>query len=181
MCLSRKALEKKSKKSDEWFSSLQYFHCNINNLLISDSFLDTGSEFSVLNNSAIHTLGWKIDEPSNFAIKGNSKHITNSLGWYMNVPVTMKDKEGKTVMIIGNFVRIDNGEPEPMLILGMSNIRKLQGVSEPNKNQFCIKLYGKTYVIPTYSKAPVAKELSKEEQNQVSTDSSSLISEDLKK
>ncbi|RIB03547.1 hypothetical protein C2G38_2049187 [Gigaspora rosea] len=95
--------------------------------------------------------------------------------------VTMKDKEEKTVTVIGNFVRIDNSEPEPMLFLGMSNIRKLQGVSEPNKNQFRIKLHGKTYVISTYSKALVAKEPSKEEQNQVSTDSSSLISKDLKK
>ncbi|KAF0348027.1 hypothetical protein F8M41_015636 [Gigaspora margarita] len=181
MCLSRKALEKESKKSDEWFSSLQYLHCNINDLSIPDSFLNTGSEFGGINDPAIHALGWKIDELSDFSIKGNSKHITDSLGWYTDVPVTMKDKEGKTVTVIGNFVRIDNGEPEPMLFLGISNIRKLQGVSEPNKNQFRIKLHGKTYVIPTYSKAPVAKEPSKEERNQVSTDSSSLISEDLKK
>ncbi|CAG8656890.1 24507_t:CDS:2, partial [Cetraspora pellucida] len=123
----------------------------------------------------------KIDKPSDFAIKGNSKHITDSLGWYTDVPVTMKDKKRKTVTVIGNFVYIDNGKPEPMLFLGMSNIRKLQGVPEPNKNQFYIKLHRKTYVIPTYSKAPVAKEPSKEEQNQVSTDFSSLISEDLKK
>ncbi|KAF0424747.1 hypothetical protein F8M41_006440 [Gigaspora margarita] len=120
------ALEKETKKSDEWFSSLQYLHCNINDLSIPDSFLDTGSEFSGINDPAIHALGWKIDEPSDFAIKGNSKHITDSLGWYTDVPVTMKDKEGKTVTIIGNFVRIDNVEPEPMLFLGMSNIRKLQ-------------------------------------------------------
>ncbi|CAG8683005.1 7441_t:CDS:2 [Cetraspora pellucida] len=106
-----------------------------------------------------------IDEPSDFAIKGNSKHITDSLEWYTDVPVTMKDKEGKTVTVIRNFVHIDNGKPKPMLILGMSNIQKLQGVFEPNKNQFCIKLYRKTYIIPTYSKALVAKEPSKEEQN----------------
>ncbi|KAF0481463.1 hypothetical protein F8M41_023599 [Gigaspora margarita] len=164
MCLSRKALEKESKKSDKWFSSLQYLHCNINDLSIPDSFLDTGSEFGGINDPAIHALGWKIDEPSDFAIKGNSKHITDSLGWYMDMPVTMKDKEGKTVTIIGNFVCIDNGEPELMLFLDMSNIRKLQGVSEPNKNQFRIKFHGKIYVIPTYSKAPVAKDLPKKEQ-----------------
>ena len=102
----------------------------------------------------------------------------------------MKDKEDETITVIGNFVRIDNGEPEPMLFLGISNIRKLQGVPEPNKNQFRIKLHGKTYVIPTYSKAPVAKDLPKEKQKvvpqesfmhdlaQISTDSSSLASED---
>ncbi|KAF0527923.1 hypothetical protein F8M41_013380 [Gigaspora margarita] len=89
----------------------------------------------------------------------------------------MKDKEGKTVTVIGNFVRIDNGEPEPMLFLGMSNIRKLQGVSEPNKNQFRIKLHGKTYVIPTYSKAPVAKKPSKEEQDLLSQTSVNSSSE----
>ena len=63
----------------------------------------------------------------------------------------------------------------------MSNIRKIQGVPEPNKNQFRIKLHGKSYIIPTFSKALVVKDLPKEEQDQVSTDSSSPTSEDLKK
>ncbi|CAG8549849.1 16030_t:CDS:2 [Cetraspora pellucida] len=179
MCLSRKAPEK---ESDKWFSSLQYLNANINDLAISESFLDPGSEFGGINDPAIKALGWKADKPSDFAIKGNSKHITDSLGWYTDVPVTMKDEEGKTVTVIGNFVRIDNGEPEPMLFLGMSNIRKLQGVPEPNKNQFRIKLHGKTYVIPTFSKAPVAKDPPKEEQEQASTDFSSPTGEkDLKK
>ena len=44
-----------------------------------------------------------------------------------------------------------------------------------------MKLHGKTYTIPTYSKAPVAKDPPKEEQNQVFTDSSNPTSEDLKK
>ncbi|PKC53347.1 hypothetical protein RhiirA1_447279 [Rhizophagus irregularis] len=112
--------------------------------------------------------------------QGNSKHITDSLIWYTDVPVTLKDKEDKTVTVIGNFVRIDNGETEPMLFFGMSNIRKVQGVPEPNKNQFRIKLHGKTYIIPTFSKAPVVKDLPRE--NQESANSSNLISkEDLKK
>ena len=182
MCLSRKALEEESKESDEWFSSLQYLNASINDLLISESFLDNGSEFGGINDPAIKALGWKADKPSNFAIKGNSKHITDSLGWYTDVPVTLKDKEDKTVTIIGNFVRIDNGETEPMLFFGMSNIRKLQGVPESNKNQFRIKLHGKVYIIPTFSKASVVKDPPKKEQDQVSTDSSSLTSEkDLKK
>ena len=96
------------------------------------------------------------------------------------MPVTLKDKEDKTVTVIGNFVRIDNGETEPMLFFGMSNIQKVQGVPEPNKNQFRIKLHGKTYIIPTFSKAPVVKDLPKE--NQESANSSNLTSkEDLKK
>ena len=191
MCLSRKAQEEESKESDEWLSSLQYLNANINDLTISESFLDTGSELGGLNDPAIKALGWKADKPSNFAIKGNSKHITDSLGWYTDVPVTLKDKEDKTVTIIGNFVRIDNGETEPMLFFGMSNIRKVQGVPEPNKNQFRIKLHGKAYIIPTFSKSPVVKDLPKEDQesscevplsSQVSVISSSLTSEeDLKK
>ncbi|GET03028.1 hypothetical protein GLOIN_2v1778046 [Rhizophagus clarus] len=115
MCLSRKAQEEESKESDEWLSSLQYLNANINDLTISESFLDTASEFGSINDPAIKALGWKADKPSNFAIKGNSKHITDSLGWYTDVPVTLKDKEDKTVTVIGNFVRIDNGETEPML------------------------------------------------------------------
>src|SRR5260364_308031 len=123
MCLSQKAQNGEYKKSNDWFSSLQYLHCNINDLTISDSFLDPGSEFGGLNDSAINALGWESDRPSNFAIQGNSKHITKSLGWFTDVPISMKDKDNKTVIITGNFARIDNGEPEPMLFLGMSNIR----------------------------------------------------------
>src|SRR5947208_9015818 len=195
MCLSRKAQEKESKESDEWLSSLQYLNANIlwlsslqylnaniNDLTISESFLDPGSKFGGINDPAIKALEWKADKPSNFAIKGNSKHITDSLGWYTDVPITLKDKEDKTVTVIGNFVRIDNGETEPMLFFGMSNIRKVQGVLEPNKNQFRIKLHEKAYIIPTFSKAPVVKDPPKEDQDQASTNSSSLNNdEDLKK
>ena len=107
------------------------------------------------------------------------------------MPVTLKDKEDKTITIIGNFVRIDNGETELMLFFGMSNIRKIQGILELNKNQFHIKLHGKVYIIPTFSKAPVVKDLPKEEQesscevplgSQVLANSSNLTNEeDLKK
>ncbi|PKY62408.1 hypothetical protein RhiirA4_488831 [Rhizophagus irregularis] len=92
MCLSRKAQEEKSKK-DEWFSSLQYLNANIDDLMISNSFLDGGS---------------------------NSKHITESLGWFTDVPVSIKDKDGKSITATGNFTRIDNGEPEPILCLDMT-------------------------------------------------------------
>src|SRR3954447_892980 len=145
MCLSRKAQEEESKESDEWLSSLQYLNANINDLTISESFLDPSSEFSGINDPAIKAFEWKADKPSNFAIKGNSKHITDSLEWYTDVPITLKDKEDKTVTIIGNFIRIDNSETEPILFFGMSNIQKVQGVLESNKNQFHIKLHEKVY------------------------------------
>ena len=70
-------------------------------------------------------LEWKADKLSNFAIKGNSKHITNSLEWYTDVPVTLKDKENKMVTVIGNFVCIDNDKTELILFFGISNIRKV--------------------------------------------------------
>ncbi|CAG8714139.1 9769_t:CDS:2, partial [Acaulospora morrowiae] len=124
MCLSRRDWGNESKKSDEWFSSLQYLHCNINDLSISESFLDPGSEFGSLNDSTINALGWEADNLSNFNIKGSSKHITESLGWFTDVPVSIKDKNGKTVTATGKFTRIDNGEPEPMLCLTW--IRKVQ-------------------------------------------------------
>jgi hypothetical protein len=191
MCLSQKIQEEELKESDEWLLSLQYLNASINDLPISESFLDNGSEFGCMSDPAIKALGWKADKPSNFAIKGSSKHITDSLGWYTDVSVTLKDKEDKTVTVIGNFVRIDNGETESMLFFGMSNIRKVQGVLEPNKNQFRIKLHGKTYIIPTFSKVLVVKDPLKKEQesscevplgSQVSANSSNLTSEeDLKK
>ncbi|RIB01079.1 hypothetical protein C2G38_2051159 [Gigaspora rosea] len=77
MCLSQRTQEK---KSNEWFSSLQYLNTKIDDLTISNSFLDGGSEFGGVNDATIGALGWKADKPSDFAIKGNSKHITKSLG-----------------------------------------------------------------------------------------------------
>ncbi|RHZ76088.1 hypothetical protein Glove_205g40 [Diversispora epigaea] len=168
----------RKEESDEWFSSLQYLNAKIDNISISDSFLDPGSEIEVLNDATVNALGWKADKPSNFDIKGNSKHSTESLGWFMEVPVSIKDKDGKTVTATGNFTCIDNGEPEPMLCLGMSWIRKVQGILDLNKNQFRMKLHGKSYIIPTFSKAPEALDPPKEKQDsspQVFTISSSLI------
>ena len=104
------------------------------------------------------------------------------MGWFTDVPISIKDKDGKTVTATGNFTRIDNGEPEPMLCLGMTWIRKVQGILDPNKNQFRMKLHGKAYIIPTFSKTPEVEDLPKEKQDQASTNSSSPNSEeDLKK
>ncbi|CAG8759129.1 2679_t:CDS:2 [Cetraspora pellucida] len=77
-----------------------------------------------------------IDEPSDFAIKRNSKHITNLLGWYTDVSVILKDKENKTVIIIKNFVCIDNGEPELMLFLApvAKNLPKEEQKIVPQKS-----------------------------------------------
>jgi hypothetical protein len=115
MCLSRKAQEDKSKK-DEWFSSLQYLNASINDLLISESFLDNGSEFDEFNLATAEALGWKVDKPSKFSVKGNSEHISEALGWYTNVAVILKDMEGNPIItIVGNYACVDNGEPKPML------------------------------------------------------------------
>ncbi|CAG8581850.1 3927_t:CDS:10 [Cetraspora pellucida] len=126
----------KISKSDEWFLSLQYLHCNINNLLITNSFLDSMSKFG----------------------GGNSKHIFKSLRWYTDMPISVKDKDAKIVTATGNFACINNDKPEPMLCLGITWIRKVQGIFDPNKNQFQMKLYRKTYTIPTFSKATEVNE-----------------------
>jgi hypothetical protein len=69
-----------------------------------------------------------------------------------------------------------------MLWLGTTGIRKVKGISGPTKNQFRIEDHGKTYIIPTFSKAPVVKDPPKEGQDQTSTNSSNLTNEgDLKK
>ncbi|RIA90204.1 hypothetical protein C1645_823617 [Glomus cerebriforme] len=78
MCLSRKVQKEESKKSDD-------------------------SELDGINDLAIKVLELKADKPSNFAIKDNSKHITDLLEWYTDVPVTLKDKEDKTVTVIKNL------------------------------------------------------------------------------
>ncbi|GBC04948.1 hypothetical protein RclHR1_05970005 [Rhizophagus clarus] len=72
------SLEKES-KSDKWFLSLQYLNAKIDDLTISNSFLDDESEFGTLNDTTINALKWKVNKPSDFAIKGNSKHITETL------------------------------------------------------------------------------------------------------
>ena len=50
------------------------------------------------------------------------------------MPVTLKDKEYKTITVIRNFVYISNSKTELMLFFGMSNIQKVQGILELNKN-----------------------------------------------
>ncbi|CAG8821950.1 20026_t:CDS:2, partial [Gigaspora rosea] len=114
----------------------------------------SASEFWGVNDATINALGWKADKPSDFAIKSNSKNISESLGWYTDVPISVKDKDGKIVTSTGNFARINNGESEPMLCLGMTWIRKVQGILDPNKNQFRMKLHGRSFIIPTFSKTP---------------------------
>ena len=59
MCLSQKAQEEELKKSDEWLSFLQYLIANINDLIISESFLNPSSEFSDINDPVIKVLEWK--------------------------------------------------------------------------------------------------------------------------
>ncbi len=177
MCLSRKTQEEKSKK-DEWFSSLQYLNASINDLPISESFLDNGSEFDGFNLATGEALGWKVDKPSKFAVKGNSDHISEALGWYTNVAVTLNDMKGNPIItIVGNYACVDNGEPNPMLWLGTTGIRKVKGISDLTKNQFRIEDHEKTYIIPTFSKAPVVKDPPKERPH----DSSPTSEDSLKK
>ncbi|GBB95482.1 hypothetical protein RclHR1_25460003 [Rhizophagus clarus] len=181
MCLSQKAQEKQSKK-DEWFSFLQYLNASINDLSISESFLDNTSEFDGFNLATAEALGWKIDKPSKFLVKGNSEYISEALGWYTDVAITLRDEKGKPIVtIIGNYACIDNGEPKPMLWLGVTGIRKVKGISYLTNNRFHIENHEKTYTISIFSKAPVVKDPPKEDQDQVSTDSSSPTSEDFKK
>ncbi|CAG8517178.1 4142_t:CDS:2 [Acaulospora morrowiae] len=113
-------------ESDEWFSSLQYLNVGINDLSISELFLNPGSEFGAMNNAAINALGWKADKLSDFDIKSNFKHIIESLKWFTDMPVSIKNKDSKTVTATGNFTHINNGKPESMLYLGMTWIQKVQ-------------------------------------------------------
>ena len=115
MYLSQKAQEEKSKK-DEWFSSLQYLNASINDLPISESFLDNRSEFDGFNLATAEELEWKVDKTFKFAVKGNSEHISEALEWYTNVAVTLKDMKGNLIItIIGNYACVNNGELKPML------------------------------------------------------------------
>ena len=169
-------------------------NASINNLPISESFLDGASEFDGFNLATAEALGWKVNKLSKFAVKGNSEHISEILGWYTNVAVTLKDMKGNPIItIIGNYACVDNGEPKPMLWLRATGIQKVKGISDPIKNQFRIEDHGKTYIIPTFSKAPVVKDPSKEESetsrlgyafssSQISANSSNpTCEEDLKK
>ncbi|PKC57080.1 hypothetical protein RhiirA1_499142, partial [Rhizophagus irregularis] len=44
---------------------------------------------SGVNDATINALGWKADKPLDFTIKDNSKHITESLRWFTDVPVSI--------------------------------------------------------------------------------------------
>ncbi|RGB24988.1 hypothetical protein C1646_772347 [Rhizophagus diaphanus] len=101
--------------------------------------------FDGFNLATTKEFGWKVDKPSKFAVKGNSKYISKALGWYTNVVITLKDMKGNPIItIIGNYAYVDNED------------------------------HGKTYIISTFSKASVVKDLPKEEQDQTSTNSSNL-------
>ncbi|CAG8603282.1 10656_t:CDS:2, partial [Diversispora eburnea] len=106
-----------SEKTNEWFESLQYLVCYVCDLTIYNTYLNLGSEFNVVNNAFGEALGWKPDLPFDFQYKGNSEHVDKSLGWYTDVLISLKDKEGKTITVTGNFARIDDVEPEPMICL----------------------------------------------------------------
>ncbi|CAG8649353.1 8092_t:CDS:2, partial [Diversispora eburnea] len=108
-----------SEKTNEWFESLQYLVCYVCDLTIYNTYLDLGSEFNAVNNAFGEALGWKPDLPFDFQYKGNSEHVDKSLGWYTDVPISLKDKEGKIITVTGNFARIDDGELKPMICLGM--------------------------------------------------------------
>ncbi len=73
-------------------------------------------------------------------------------------------KGNPIIIIIGNYACVDNGKLKPMLWLGMIGIRKVKGIFDLTKNQFHIEDHGKTYIIPTFSKAPVVKDPPKEDQ-----------------
>ena len=72
-------------------------------------------------------------------------------------------KGNPIITIIRNYACVDNGEPKPMLWLDTTEIRKVKGISDPTKNQFRIENHEKTYIILTFSKAPVVKDLPKED------------------
>ena len=86
-------------------------------------------------------------------------------------------KGNPIITIVGNYACVDNGEPNPMLWLGTTGIRKVKGISDLTKNQFRIEDHGKIYIIPTFSKAPVVKDPPKER----SHDSSPTSENSLKK
>ncbi|GBC10725.1 hypothetical protein RclHR1_09860002 [Rhizophagus clarus] len=107
------------------------------------------SEFDGFNLATAEAFGWKVDKPSKFLVKSNFEYISEALGWYKDVAITLRDEKGKPIVtIIGNYACIDNEN------------------------------HGKTYTIPTFSKAPVVKDLPKEDQDQASTNSSSPNSEE---
>jgi len=64
-----------------------------------------------------------------------------------------------------------------MLWLGTTGIQKVKSISDLTKNQFRIEDHRKTYIIPTFSKALVVKDLPKERPH----DSSSTSEDSLKK
>ncbi|GBB85783.1 hypothetical protein RclHR1_12220006 [Rhizophagus clarus] len=170
-------------ENNNWWTGYEPEDTNINDLSISESFLDNASEFDGFNLATAEALGWKVDKPSKFLVKGNSEYISEALGWYTYVAITLRDEKDKPIVtIIGNYACIDNGKSKPMLWLEATGIRKVKGISDLTNNRFHIENHGKTYTIPTFSKAPVVKDLPKEDQNQASTNSSSPNSEeDLKK
>ncbi|CAG8505780.1 12445_t:CDS:2 [Cetraspora pellucida] len=90
--------------------------------------------------------------------QSEKKNSASEFREYTDVPISVKNKNDKIVTATGNFACINNGKPEPILCLGMTWIRKVQGILDPNKNQFRMKLHRKTYTISTFSKTTEVNE-----------------------
>ncbi|GBC39810.2 hypothetical protein GLOIN_2v1763195 [Rhizophagus irregularis DAOM 181602=DAOM 197198] len=66
------------------------------------------------NLRTVEALEWKVNKPSKFAVKGNSKYISEALGWYTNVAVTLKNMKGNPIItIVGNYACVDNVKDLP--------------------------------------------------------------------
>ncbi|GES91400.1 hypothetical protein GLOIN_2v1705062 [Rhizophagus clarus] len=65
----------------------------------------------------------------------NSKHITESLGWFTDVSISIKDKDGKTVIVTGNFTCINNGEPKLILCLAFNKASEVKDLPKVDQNQ----------------------------------------------
>ncbi|GES76622.1 hypothetical protein GLOIN_2v1763195 [Rhizophagus clarus] len=101
----------------------------------SEKKIDNASEFDGFNLATAEAFGWKVDKPSKFLVKSNFEYISEALGWYKDVAITLRDEKGKPIVtIIGNYACIDNGEPKPMLWLGVTGIRKVKDISDPTNN-----------------------------------------------
>jgi len=91
----------------------------IDDIIISNFFLNYRNKFKKVNDAIINAFRWKANKLSDFSIKSNSKYIIKSLRWFINMLISIKDKDDKTVIVIENFAYINNGESKPMLCLGM--------------------------------------------------------------
>ncbi|CAG8653247.1 647_t:CDS:2 [Ambispora gerdemannii] len=77
---------------NKWVESLEYMQCKIEDIDISEVFLDTASECVFMNKVLNNALGWDLGIAPNFILTHNSDHVTKLIEEHKDIAISIKYK-----------------------------------------------------------------------------------------